>query len=88
MSYSYLFTLYDLLRHHYIIYSIITLIFSYITYKITKNNFGFIMGFFILVFIGFTYAIYPLWFLSLTAGVMLSVGVLTEGKKLLGRNLF
>jgi hypothetical protein len=46
------------------------------------------MGFFILVFIGFTYAIYPLWFLSLTAGVMLSVGVLTEGKKLLGRNLF
>ena len=63
---SYLYSLINALSPAYVWLSGIVIILSVIGYQISKSIFMFTIIFFIIVFIGFEYAVYPEWLLALS----------------------
>ena len=63
---SYLYSLITALSPAYVWLSGVVIILSVIGYQISKSIFMFTIIFFIIVFIGFEYAVYPEWILALS----------------------
>ena len=83
---SYLFLFLNAIKPAFVWYSFIVIILSVLSYVYSRSIFFFTMVFFIMIFIGYEYSIYPIWLLALSILDMIVFSVL-EKTKILGVKL-
>ena len=80
---TYLYDLIVCIEHSYVWYSVLTMIFSILAYRISRQFFSFTIVTFAMIFFGFISGIYPYWLLVLEIIIFFAFGIL-ERKKLFG----
>lgn len=80
---TYLYDLIVFIEHSYVWYSVLTMIFSILAYRISRQFFSFTIVTFAMIFFGFIAGIYPYWLLVLEIIIFFAFGIL-ERKKLFG----
>ena len=75
---NYLFELIRFIINPYVFLLFLGIIFGTLAYKFTLNIMSFVIVYFLFIFFGFIYGIFPLWFLFLFIIIVITFGILDK----------